>query len=60
MLIKTIANMNATRPASKTFTCLSSTDAKTRETIRKISDVMLPDTSALVTGPGERFDHKAS
>jgi hypothetical protein len=45
--------MNVTIPASRTFTCLNRIADKTKDTIKNISAVMLPETSALVTGPGE-------
>ena len=51
--IKTIANINAIAPASKTLTCLKRITARTIDTMINISAVILPVTSAFVTGPGE-------
>ena len=53
LLISTIASIKVTKAASNKLICLSSRAAITRETMIKISAVMLPETSALVTGPGE-------
>ena len=51
--INTIARIKVTNPASNTLMCLSNNEAITIETIKNISAVKLPETSAFVTGPGE-------
>lgn len=51
LITKITAKIKVTIPATKTFTCLSKSATKQKDTIIRNSAVKVPETSIFVTGP---------